>query len=59
MNDVINLGMVSMKEIVKAAYELASSPGVVLFSPSATSFDMFKDYKDRDEQFKKAVNSLE
>jgi UDP-N-acetylmuramoylalanine--D-glutamate ligase len=30
----------------------------VIFSPASASFDMFKDYKDRGEQFKRAVKSL-
>ncbi|MBM3256993.1 MAG: UDP-N-acetylmuramoyl-L-alanine--D-glutamate ligase [Candidatus Liptonbacteria bacterium] len=33
-------------------------PPTVLFSPGATSFDMFKDYADRGAQFKKIVKSL-
>ena len=31
---------------------------VVLLSPCASSFDMFKSYKDRGDQFKKLVNAL-
>jgi len=31
---------------------------VVLYSPACTSFDMFKDYKDRGDQFRQAVQSL-
>lgn len=30
----------------------------VIFSPASASFDMFTDYKDRGEQFKKAVKAL-
>jgi UDP-N-acetylmuramoylalanine--D-glutamate ligase len=53
---IFNLGKVSMKEIVGQSYEAAKPDGTVLLSPSATSFDMFKDYRDRDGQFKLAVN---
>ncbi|KKU84051.1 MAG: UDP-N-acetylmuramoylalanine/D-glutamate ligase [Parcubacteria group bacterium GW2011_GWA2_47_8b] len=33
-------------------------PEIVLFSPGAASFDMFKDYADRGERFKNIVRSL-
>lgn len=33
-------------------------PPVVLLSPCASSFDMFKSYKDRGDQFKAIVNNL-
>jgi UDP-N-acetylmuramoylalanine--D-glutamate ligase len=56
--NIYNLGKVSMKNIVEKAFEVTKPKGVVLLSPSATSFDMFKDYKDRDDQFKEAVNQL-
>lgn len=47
-----------MNEIVKEAYRLSNKDGVVLLSPAATSFDMFKNYKDRSEQFELAVRGL-
>lgn len=48
-----------MEDIVGAAYR-ASSPGdVVLLSPACASFDMFKDYKERGNQFKKYARSLQ
>ena len=44
----------SMDEAVKKAFKSAKS-GVVLFSPSGASFDMYRSYKERGEDFKKAV----
>jgi UDP-N-acetylmuramoylalanine--D-glutamate ligase len=40
------------------AAELAKPGGVVLLSPAAASFGLFKNYADRGEQFIAAVNSL-
>ncbi|HMH30886.1 MAG TPA: UDP-N-acetylmuramoyl-L-alanine--D-glutamate ligase, partial [Methylomirabilota bacterium] len=48
----------SMTEIVAAAQSAAQSGDVVLLSPACASFGMFKDYKDRGEQFKSAVQQL-
>ncbi|MFZ3009647.1 MAG: UDP-N-acetylmuramoyl-L-alanine--D-glutamate ligase [Candidatus Microsaccharimonas sp.] len=42
----------------KRAYELAEPGSVVLLSPSAASFGLFKNYVDRGEQFVSAVNQL-
>jgi UDP-N-acetylmuramoylalanine--D-glutamate ligase len=56
--NIINLGKTSMDQIVKKALEITPKGGVVLLSPAAASFDMFKNYKDRGEQFKIEVNSL-
>jgi UDP-N-acetylmuramoylalanine--D-glutamate ligase len=47
-----------MEEIVKAAHEIAQEGDVVLLSCADASFGMFKDYKDRGNQFKKAVQEL-
>jgi len=51
-------GAGSMHQIVQAASKIAKSGDVVLLSPACASFDMFKDYKDRGEQFKKEVLGL-
>jgi UDP-N-acetylmuramoylalanine--D-glutamate ligase len=48
----------SMVEAVKIARELAHSGDAVLLSPACSSFDMFKDYKDRGDQFARAVREL-
>lgn len=51
-------GAKDMQTIVKAAAKIATSGNVVLLTPACKSFDMFKNYKDRGEQFKKEVRSL-
>jgi len=48
----------NMADIVAAASKIAESGNVVLLSPACSSFDMFENYKDRGEQFKKEVNNL-
>ncbi len=47
-----------MKSIVESAHKMAQSGDVVLLSCATSSFGMFKDYKDRGNQFKKAVLEL-
>jgi UDP-N-acetylmuramoylalanine--D-glutamate ligase len=46
------------EKIVRRASELAQPGSVVLLSPSAASFGLFKNYADRGEQFTAAVNAL-
>lgn len=45
----------SLKHAVELASELASGGDVILFSPGAASFDLFRDFEDRGEQFRQAV----
>ena len=47
-----------MQEVVKTAFENAKSGDVVILSPAHASFDMFKSYIDRGEQFVENVNLL-
>ncbi len=48
----------SIEEAVKKAYKLEKKGDIVLLSPACASFDLFKNYEDRGEQFRKAVESL-
>lgn len=48
----------SAKEAVEQALGLAKSGDVVLLSPACASFDLFRNYEDRGEQFKKAVREF-
>jgi len=45
----------SLEEAVSTAAGLSRLGGVVLLSPAYKSFDMFKDYEDRGDQFKALV----
>ncbi len=45
-------------DAVKASYEKGRKGDVVLLSPACASFDLFKNYEDRGDQFRKAVLEL-
>ncbi len=48
----------SMEEAVNKAYALATEGDSVLLSPCCASFDLFKNYEDRGDQFKYWVRKL-
>jgi len=48
----------SMVEAVKISRKIAEKKDTVLLSPACASFDLFKDYEDRGNQFKNAVRNL-
>ncbi|MDH6359197.1 UDP-N-acetylmuramoyl-L-alanine--D-glutamate ligase [Parabacteroides sp. PF5-9] len=48
----------SMEEAVNKAYKLAQKGDTVLLSPCCASFDLFKNYEDRGDQFKMYARNL-
>ena len=51
-------GSANMSEVVQAAAKAASQGDIVILSPACASFDMFRNYQDRGEQFVAAVRAL-
>ena len=47
-----------MKQAVQVAAELIKPGDIVLLSPGGTSFDAFRDFAERGEQFRVWVNEL-
>ncbi|HLT79427.1 MAG TPA: UDP-N-acetylmuramoyl-L-alanine--D-glutamate ligase [Cyclobacteriaceae bacterium] len=47
-----------MRELVRMALQAAESGDVVLLSPACASFDLFRNYEDRGDQFRAAVKEL-
>jgi UDP-N-acetylmuramoylalanine--D-glutamate ligase len=56
LSKIIDTG--SIEEAVSKAYSEAKKGDIVLLSPACASFDLFRNYEDRGEQFKKNVQSL-
>ncbi len=48
----------SVHELVRMALQVAQAGDVVLLSPACASFDLFKNYEDRGDQFRKEVLEL-
>ena len=56
ISPIVNTG--SASEAVHAAFHFAEKGDVVLLSPACASFDLFKNYEDRGNQFKKFTKEL-
>lgn len=48
----------SIEQAIKAAFHFAEKGDVILLSPACASFDLFKNYEDRGNQYKQAVKNL-
>jgi UDP-N-acetylmuramoylalanine--D-glutamate ligase len=48
----------TLSQAVEKAFDLAGPGDTILFSPMCSSFDMFKDYKDRGDTFRRIVEAL-
>jgi UDP-N-acetylmuramoylalanine--D-glutamate ligase len=48
----------NLRKAVEHAFQLAESGDTVLYSPACASFDLFKNYEDRGNQFKEMVQNI-
>jgi UDP-N-acetylmuramoylalanine--D-glutamate ligase len=47
-----------LEDAIKQAMKWANAGDIILLSPACASFDLFKNYEDRGDQFKAAVKKL-
>jgi UDP-N-acetylmuramoylalanine--D-glutamate ligase len=58
-NDVACVVCADLKEAVKRAWQDAKNGDVILLSPGCASFDQFKGFEDRGEQFSRIVRDIQ
>jgi len=56
--DIVLIGASTMQGIIAEAQSRATEGDIVILSPACASFDMFKNFNDRGDQFREAVLSL-
>ena len=56
--DIPTVRCETYEQVVKAARDNALPGDIVVLSPASTSFDMFKNFEERGQTFKKYVNEL-
>jgi UDP-N-acetylmuramoylalanine--D-glutamate ligase len=57
-NFLLDTSVKTMSEIIAKARALAQPGDAVLLSPGFASFDMFKNFEERGNQFREVVNGL-
>ena len=57
-NDIPVIRCENYEEVVNTAQSIAKDGDTVLLSPASTSFDMFANFEERGNLFKKLVNEL-
>lgn len=59
MGELLVTHVTSMSQAVEEAKKSAEPGNIVLMSPASASFNLFKDYQDRGDQFIKYVNKIQ
>ena len=56
--NIFDSGINTMRDVVEITFKNSKKGDIVLLSPASASFGMFKDYKDRGDQFREFVEKL-
>ncbi len=58
LNHVQAISVDHLKEAIFKAYEMSKEGDIILLSPACASWDQYKDFEERGNEFKEVVNSL-
>ena len=58
LNHVQAISVEHLKEAIFKAYEMSKEGDIILLSPACASWDQYKDFEERGNEFKEVVNSL-